>query len=537
MRVPIRPPEPMCWASRCHFKISINQYMKKIISIILSGFSILFFFSSCTKQLDLSPVSSISDANFWKTADQFDAFVTGIHTSFRSHNTSFEYLGEMRADIFGTDPGSGSAFTGEATQGIEHMWLQTLDLDNALVNNFGGFYNNIVQINLLISELNNTNIVAAANKNYYLGIAHGMRAFYYFQMLRSWGAVVIQTDPVSNIDIANLARPASSPDDVMKLVKADIDSSVNSFGSDYSFKNSKSFWSKPATLMLQAEVYLWTSYRGGGAGDATIAENALNDIQANVPSLSLLPDYSSVFSTTNRGNNEIIFSIRYKLNEATMGFVSNTYAPQSGLISNFYDSADNRQFNPTTDNWGGLLRAPIRISTFRMFNDLDSRKWVTIQPAYNLVSGNYQIAGCFVQKYPGEQNAGPRAFTNDYPIYRYADLLLLKAEAEVILGQDPSNEMNLVRARAYGTNYDPAVYGYPNQAIDVNPQEAILQERFFEFIFEGKRWYDLRRMGDSFVYEHTTLLQADSYKLLWPIDRSSLTNNRALVQNTGYASF
>ena len=97
--------------------------------------------------------------------------------------------------------------------------------------------------------------------------------------------------------------------------------------------------------------------------------------------------------------------------------------------------------------------------------------------------------------------------------------------------------MNLVRARAYGTNYDPAVYGYPNQAIDVNPQEAILQERFFEFIFEGKRWYDLRRMGDSFVYEHTTLLQADSYKLLWPIDRSSLTNNRALVQNTGYASF
>ena len=78
-------------------------------------------------------------------------------------------------------------------------------------------------------------------------------------MLQSWGPVVIQTDPVSNIDIANLARPASSPDDVMKLVKADIDSSVNSFGSDYSFKNSKSFWSKPATLMLQAEVYLWTS--------------------------------------------------------------------------------------------------------------------------------------------------------------------------------------------------------------------------------------------------------------------------------------
>ncbi|MFI5192672.1 MAG: SusD family outer membrane lipoprotein NanU [Chitinophagales bacterium] len=511
--------------------------MKKIISIVLSGLTGIVFFSSCSKQLDLSPISSIGDASYWKTADQFDAFVTGIHTSFRAQNVNFEYLGEMRADVFGTDPGSGSAFTGEATQGIEHMWLQTLDLDNSQVPNFGGFYTTIVQINLLINKLNTTNIVSAANKNYYLGIAHGMRAYYYFQLLRSWGAVVIQTDPVSNINVGNLSKAASSADDVMKLVKSDIDSSMNSFGADYSFKNKKSFWSKPATLMLQAEVYLWTSYRGGGAADATVAENALSDIQTNVPSLGLLPNYPDVFATTNRGNNEIIFSIRYLLNEATMGFVSNTYVPQTGLISNFYDSADNRQFNPTTDNWGGLLRAPIKISTFRLFDDKDSRKWTTIQPAYNLVAGNYQIAGCFVQKYPGEQSAGIRQFTNDYPVYRYADLLLLKAEAEIILGQDPSNEINVVRARAFGTNYDPLLYGYPNRAIDANPQEALLQERFFEFIFEGKRWYDLRRMGDNFVYEHTTLLAADAYKLLWPIDRASLTNNRALVQNPGYASF
>jgi hypothetical protein len=513
------------------------MFMKKLIINSIIGIVLVASFNSCSKRLDLSPVSSISDANFWKTPDQFDAFVTGINTRFRSHNSAFQVLGELRSDIFGPDPGSSGAFTGESTQGLERIWGQTLDLDNSGVSNFGGFYSNIVEINLLINKLNTTNIVTPATKSYYLGISYGMRAFYYFQLTRSWGDVVIQTDPVASIDISNLAKPASPAADVMKLIKSDIDSSINNYAADYSIKNSKSTWSKAATLMLKAEVYLWTSYRGGGTADATTARNSLTDIQANVPGLALLPNFSDVFATTTRGNNEIIFTIRYLLNESVMSWVTASYVPQTGLISNFYDSVANRQFNATADNWGGLLRAPTRISTFRAFNDKDSRKWASIQPAYQLSAGTYKMAGVFVKKYSGEQNAGARAFTNDFPIYRYADLLLLLAEAKLLLGQDPSAEINAVRARAYGANYNAATLGYPRQAIDVNPNEALLQERFYEFIFEGKRWYDLRRMGDNYVYAHTTVPSTQSYKLLWPIDRSSLTNNRSLVQNPGYPSF
>ena len=121
--------------------------------------------------------------------------------------------------------------------------------------------------------------------------------------------------------------------------------------------------------------------------------------------------------------------------------------------------------------------------------------------------------------------------------YRNADLLLLLAEAKIAVGEDPSTEINLVRARAYGTNYNPAIHAYPNQPVDANAKEAILQERFFEFIFEGKRWYDLRRMGDSYVFANTTVPASETYKLLWPVDRNSLTNNRALEQTAGYPSF
>ena len=512
--------------------------MKKNIILLVSGLAVLTAMNSCSKKLDLAPVSSISDANFWQTPDQVDAFVSGLHSRFRGNTSAFQYLGEMRADIFGTDPGSSSVFTGEATQGVERLWTNNLDVDNPGVSNYGGFYNNINQINLLISKLNEGVAVTGANKNYYLGIAHGMRAFYYFQMYRSWGKAIIQTEPTKSIDISTLAKAAASEEEVMKLIKEDVDKSVAAFGNDYSFKNQKSYWSKAATLMLKAEVYLWTSYRGGGTADATVAKNALTDIQTNVGSLSLLPSFANVFAFNSKGNNEIIFAIRNKLDEAGLPFAG-TFFPQTGLIANFYDSVGNRKFNVTTDNWGGLLRAPVMISTFRRFDNKDSRKWATITAAYNLVGGNYQIAGAFVSKYQGEQTPAGRQYTNDFPIYRYADLLLMLAEAKVILGESPATEINLVRQRAYGANYSAATIGYPNQAIDADPKEAILQERFFEFVFEGKRWYDLRRMdpAGSYVFKYTSVPSSQAYKLFWPIDRSTLTNNRALEQTPGYPKF
>jgi len=512
--------------------------MKKNIFITITILAFAIAVNSCSKQLDLAPVSSLSDASYWKTPDQVDAFVSGIEQAFRNNTLSFELLGEGRADIFGTDPGSSSAFTGEATQGVENLWNNTLDGNNPGVSNYGGFYFNINQINLLISKLNTLNIVTPENKNYYLGMAYGMRAFYYFQLYKSWGKVIVQTKPTTAIDVSNLAKPASREDSVIALIKSDIDLSVNSFGNDYSFRNQKGYWSKAATLMLKAHVYLWTSYRGGGSADATTALDALNDIETNIPSLHLLPHFEDVFASSNKGNAEIILAIHNELNESSLPFAG-TFEPQTGLIANYYDSAENRKFDVTNDNWGGLLRAPVKIATFRQFDDKDSRKWASITAAYTMDGGNYQIAGAFVSKYKGEQNAGSREYTNDYPVYRYADLLLLKAEAEVILGQDPSNEINLVRARAFAADYDPAVQGYPNQPVDADPKEAILQERFYEFIFEGKRWYDLRRMDPSgkYVFEYTSVSSSEPYKLLWPIDRNTLTNNPALEQTPGYPTF
>lgn len=86
-------------------------------------------------------------------------------------------------------------------------------------------------------------------------------------------------------------------------------------------------------------------------------------------------------------------------------------------------------------------------------------------------------------------------FLDDVIIYRYADVLLMKAEAKNALGVDPSFELNQVRKRAYGTKYSG--YELVSNSKEAN-DNAILKKRLFELAFEGKRWWDLVRFGKAF---------------------------------------
>jgi starch-binding outer membrane protein, SusD/RagB family len=134
---------------------------------------------------------------------------------------------------------------------------------------------------------------------------------------------------------------------------------------------------------------------------------------------------------------------------------------------------------------------------------------------------------------------------NDLPIYRYAEVLLIYAEAASRAGAGPAAEameaLNQVRRRAYGLPpTTPAAIDY--KVADYNAQtflDLVIQERAYEFIFEGKRWLDLKRTGKA----QQTILAAKGKTIaaahyLWPIPLDELTFNTALDpakdQNPGY---
>ena len=172
------------------------------------------------------------------------------------------------------------------------------------------------------------------------------------------------------------------------------------------------------------------------------------------------------------------------------------------------------------------------------YKDNDCRKRANLRAVYTKnKAGDLEYEATYPYKYQGTLLAGAsvRSMYDDYPVYRYADRLLLMAEVKALLGEDIAAEINAVRQRAYGDNYSSAV-AYPNDTdvtefvgSDADPVEAVLKERLREFIFEGRRWYDIRLFDKAEKYS-----TAISSRLLWPIDQGTLTNNNKLEQTPGY---
>lgn len=507
--------------------------------LIITSITVMSLLGGCDEDpfnLELEPPSTLTDASYWLSPSQWEVFMNGIHHRLRTHQWSFVLLGEHRAGHFSIEP-----YTG-ATRSFTNAADNTLSEVNPDISGYGGFYTNINQLNLIIDKTTEdraADILTEKQLNRYLGQAYGLRAYYYFHLVKSWGDVTLQLEPSYGFDIGELAKPQDPASAVMTFIKEEIERSLASFD-DYSFGKGKHHWSLAATKMLKAEYYLWTArHAGGGASDAAIAKSALEDVQNNIPSLGLLTNFHDIFDQNNKDNAEVIFAIRNMEDEYTLfGGQIHAMTTRDRYTTPLYgfDSLTGQLITHDTYNIhsrGGSFNVSLTNDVYNSFSDDDSRKWATGQGIWHVEDGDTVLhnGGVWQNKYQGVIIGGLRTWYNDMPVYRYADLLLLLAEAKLLGGEDAAAEINEVRARAFAGNYNEAVHGWGNQPIDSDWEHALLRERKFEFIYEGKRWYDIRRFGDEFVEQLTA---ASPNQLLWPIDRGTLTDNPALVQTPGY---
>ncbi len=249
-----------------------------------------------------------------------------------------------------------------------------------------------------------------------------------------------------------------------------------------------------------------------------------------------------MFTYENKGNDEIILAIRFEDGEMENNIRNFIYSPELFYMQ-FYDKEGEVMNDPLNSRGTGLLRHEYKWGLFAAMDDEDTRKYATFLDCYN---EDGSAAGIVLRKFMGLINTnGNRVYCDDYVLYRYADVLLMLAETANMEGGDVAYYLNQVRQRAYGEKYNGSLHGYVNGSFGEN-ELAILKERDKEFVWEGKRWFDLVRLQDdqhrslafspSANYDDpsSVLKENEAYKLLWPIDVNTLSNDPKLVNNPGY---
>lgn len=516
--------------------------MKNIKYFVLAAI-ITFASFSCQKSLDLAPEDYFGDGNFWQNESQVSNFMVGLHKQLRDNQFMFLRLGEMRGGVYSNVDRQNTSLNELPI--IE----QRIDENSTGVSSWAGLYGPILQLNLFIQKVEEVTFLSDTRKNYLLGQAYGLRAFYYFHLLRTYGGVPLRLEPEvlnGNTDPILLRKARSSEAETLTAIKNDITKSESLFGGATSPAD-KSQWSPKATSMIKGEVYLWSAKVYGASADLSVAKTALNSITGN----TLQTNFADVFAYTKKNNNEIILSLRYLVGEEEMSTVA-TY-----LYSTF--NFDNLHYKDSLAS-GPLLVDPLVIAAtnskqiiqrygytfelFKSYNVIDKRRDATFYDYYKVTKSPYSIdvRNTALVKFLGSISANKRYFTDDWPIYREADRILMLAEIANAEGSDPSSFIKQIRDRAFAPDADPTPF--VNSTKDKN-ELAIFSERMKEFVHEGKAWYDLRRMkygNEPLVFKsanhnYGVLDKASqSFKILWPIDKAIWTNDPLVNQTPGYTT-
>jgi len=528
---------------------------------IISGAMLLLVgatHTSCSDALDLAPIDYYGSESYWRTEAHAIGYIDGIHKHLRDaawqHSIVF---GELRGGHYINDvTGDGSAIDNGS------IIRQNFDANNTGVSNFGDLYGRITNCNLFIARVTDATYISEEKKNYLLGMVYGLRAFYYFDLYRIYGGVPLRlgVEVIDGVlDPTKLYMSRATPSQVMAHIKSDLQKSLELFGPSnnldpYNF-GKKAYWNKAATESLIGEVYLWnakvtTGDNAANQADLAVAKKHLENVVNNY-GLTLLPDFAKVFDANNKGNDEIIFAVRFAEGEASNNLGAYTYNISTGSVNKNSYLEDGSLFDDPLRTAGAssVQRYEYKKALFLSFDKEDRRRNATFTAAYKKDDeGNLSLWSTHVSKNIGYINSnGIRQWVGDFVFYRLSWVYLTLAEIANMEGNNAKVEeyVNKVRQRAYGTDWSSEV---AYSAGDFTTNElAILKEKNKEFVQEGQRWWDLRRMtltkgGKHLVFTSEGSIDGipvldeatEAHKVLWPLNKGLLDNDDALEQTPGY---
>jgi tetratricopeptide (TPR) repeat protein len=501
--------------------------MKKHPIYILTLSCSLVILSSCEDFLNKTDPTVLVSDNFYKTETQVIQAVNGVYGQLQPIISNQWQYNEFITDNTTLHFNEADRGQGPSLEALEFWQI------NPSTGNITSLYNSIyaalANVNTTLAKLPESN-ASAEIKNRSEGELKFIRAYYYFLLVQYFGDVVIITEPLNSPGEAyTYARqPAES---VYQLVISDLEFASSSLPPSYS-NIDKGRATKGAALSLLGKVYLTRKEY----------DKAVNQLR-QVLSLgySLLPDYADVFEPANKNHAESVFDVQFQ--------GDNQLGEHSGFIYTFAPRQSNGAVIDFPGQNGGGWNIPT-LEIISSYEDGDKRKDVSLKEGYTNLEGQW-VAIPFINKYNHPHSI--RNVTNDnWPVLRYADVLLMLAEAINEL-EGPSSEayeyLNVVRERA---GLDP-LNGLNQETF----RTAVLKERRLELAFENHRWFDLKRTMTS--AEMATFLNAygeyeknhlttprfgipfsaadfkfEPHEALFPIPADQIRINPELTQNPGY---
>lgn len=484
--------------------------MKKILHNSLAVMLIALGTSACDDFLSELPQTARSTDNFYKTEADFKNATVGLYATLK-HTGLYGNGGSNASMLFLTEVVSDNATLGSTKNPASLSQFEidefNFSLSNSIISNaWTGNYIGIGRANAILENLTAATFGDAA-KARFEGEARFMRAFFYFNLVRLFGDVQlidkVIKDPYGANDIGR--TPAEQ---IYAFVINDL--TVAEANLPQSIPDGEagraSRWAAKALL---GKVYLTINE------DELAAAKLKEVIDANIFNITA-NTYAQVFTpaTSYAANKDVIWAVYYK-----SGLVGQGSALWSALIP---WGAPGTLFGTTGSGEGFMKPTTDMLNAYEAD---DVRKDATVRASYTTAAGA-TVNEPYVYKY---RQTGMQAgdADSDLPLLRYADVLLMYAEAlnNQDMTVDAANYINQVRARA---NLAP---------LDItDPAEmalAIERERRVEFAFEGHRWFDLVRTDRYQVVLEEKGYPVKAFNRLYPVPQRE-TELTSLSQNDGY---
>ena len=485
----------------------------KIITKTGVGLLALFALSGCSDLITVQPQSEFAPSNVLTTQSGLQAVLYSSYTNFQNQQPTRNIINEseVTTDVAYNTAGAENLFL---SQFINFTWDPSLGTFTA--DTWGPYYACIRDANIV---LDNVAGVAASDavKKQFTAEARFLRAYAYAQLYNWYGPVPLRTASLTPKDLAR------ATDDQMKVF---IETELNGTLPDLPAPGKEPAYgraTKGAALATLAKFFLNTK-QWQKAADAS---KAVMDLNYYV----LYPSFPGLFRVENEGNKEMII-VSPCLNQTGYGnwFIAGALPP------GFKTTPQIPEYVWTTAMANFATQYRLRSAFVNTMAANDLRGQLVLKTYVNTAGATVNLMStpdnARSLKYWDNGTLGNNSGT-DVPLLRYADMLLTRAESlNELSGPTPEaiGLINQVRTRAGLANLPAA-----DIASAATLRDAILRERGWEFISEGKRREDLIRHGKfiSLALARGVTI-ADAKHLLFPIPQSEIDANKAAVQNPGY---